>query len=80
MMDEPRTICVECRHHRKGGGTDMWYDHYCSARPREEERDPVTGKRGYESRNDLGNLNSTDEQYPHCRSINHGDCQDYEAK
>ena len=75
------TICIRCRHHAVNTrGGHNWWNHCCKANPRQSATDPVTGSSGYIARNDLQNLHFTDEQYPHCRSINYGNCPHYEAE
>jgi hypothetical protein len=81
------TICTRCRYHanthdgsRLGPLPDTWFYQVCSAPAvrREPTIDPVTGKSGFLSRNDLGMDVVTDEARPYCRSVNRGDCVYYE--
>lgn len=84
-MGECKTICKRCRFHEfrtDSRKIDVWYMHYCKSKEveREKEQDPVTGKIQYAQKNDLGRVVLTDERYPHCRDINHGNCPHYEPK
>ena len=40
--------------------------------------DPVTGKKCYHKKNDLGRTITTDEKHPHARDINDGNCKYFE--
>lgn len=68
------TICARCGHFINRGS--IWYDQYCGAPEvrRPQAVDPVTGKRGFSSRNDLGTPIYDDNPYPHARDINTGEC------
>ena len=60
-MEEPRTICVKCKYHKREGKLpEVWNQHFCTKRENEEVTDPVTGKLEYE----------TGQHYPHCRDLN----------
>lgn len=76
--EPPKTICGDCRHFLNreptGPRSDVWYNHMCSASPRPDAIDPVTGKHGYAGKNDLGGAFVTDERYMFCRDVNTGNC------
>ena len=78
-------ICVDCKHHintmSNPAVPDVWYNQVCSAVSRERATDPVTGKRGFADRNDLGLGYVTDQEHPYCRNINkHGRCNLFEPR
>jgi len=83
------TICFVCRYHRNvapaGSSScrDEWYYQKCFhpdvARPC--GNDPVTGKKRFMAKNDLGTTYYTDEEFPPCRNINSfGECELFEEK
>ena len=76
------TFCINCRHHRMEGDSDIWYDHLCGATAvqKTREQDPVTGKFGYASKNDLGGLYLSERPEPYCREINHGNCPHFDSQ
>jgi len=69
-------ICIHCKFVRIKVDNGIWYNYRCGAQEvkRQEVVDPVSGKTGYGSVNDLGRVNITDEEYPYCREINNGTC------
>lgn len=71
------TICIDCKHHRGGDKTAIWYDHYCSHpdHSRPLGVDPVTGVHGYMAKNDLGMTYFTNQESPYCRDYNDGTCK-----
>jgi len=80
-MTTCKTICIECVHHNGSSPDASWYDHYCMcpALKRQKEPDPVTGKQRYAIKNDLGNVVFTDDAFPYCLDINHGNCNHFEG-
>lgn len=85
MTAKVATICVKCRHHRdtqSNPTADVWYNHVCTQPDlrRTPEQDPVTGKTGFSHKNDLGQIVTTDQPYPYCRKVNHGNCPHFEGK
>lgn len=71
------TICIQCVHHRCRG-SDVWYNHFCT-NPKYEHPlgiDPVTGKKCYWAKNDLGQT-ITSGKHPSCRNMNEGDCKGF---
>ena len=68
---KPITICVECKHF---SGGSIWYDQFCDAARLSKARDPVTGKVGYASINDLGTPSFNEEPRRYCRDVNNGNC------
>ena len=81
MKEQQVTICANCRHSwNKVTGSSVWYNWLC-CHPSVERIlgiDPVTGERGYNTKNDLGASHFTDEKRPYCRDINTGYCELYE--
>ena len=80
LPNREMTICFKCKHHRRIGSTDIWYDQVCLAHRRQPAVDPVTGKKGFGGVNDLGREYFTDQGYLHCRDINDGACSRFERK
>ena len=78
-MKKVKTLCVNCEHFKVEGTMNrhIWYNHFCTNPDlqRIEEVNPVTGKSGFVGKNDLGTMYFTDESSPHCRDINHGNCE-----
>lgn len=72
-------ICRNCKNARcEEKGSNIWYNWYCTASPREEATDYVTGEKGFKGVNDLGGEYVTNEQFFHCRDINkNGQCEKY---
>lgn len=84
MAVKCKTICINCINHYEkpdSRNIDVWYNHFCRSPEvaRTEEQDPVSGKIGFADKNDLGGIYITDEQFPYCRDINHGNCQHYQS-
>lgn len=79
------TICVNWIFHRNtepgSSSANIWYNHLCHAVAREPGIDFVTGERGFKTRNDLGQLYVSDQEFEYCRDINtQGNCEYYKAK
>jgi len=77
-----KTICAKCKHCEIQGEGNGWYNYLC-AHPefaRIPEQDPVTGKSGFAEKNDLGRIVFTENKFPYCREINHGNCELFEKK
>ena len=72
------TICKLCKHFVSSG--DIWYEQFCKAQPKPISINPVTGKHGYQSVNDLGQVYFTDNPYHYSRDINNGDCKLFKLK
>lgn len=75
-------ICAKCKNVsiKSRMGESRWYDYMCTAVTRDSGIDPVSGKRGFQATNDLGQRYFTDEQFPNCRTINtDGSCLFYEG-
>ena len=75
-MSEPRTICVECRHHVSTAGPQddatIWYYNDCGSPSAQPilTRDPVSGV-----------MPDPDDHKPSCRTINEdGECPFFEPK
>jgi len=65
------TICTNCDNLLKDEGNDIWYNFYCTAKPKEPEIDFLTGrvKQGFCN------------QFEYCRDINKdGQCPHYVKK
>jgi hypothetical protein len=77
-----KTFCIECRHHCGAEADLPWHLHVCLHPDvqRVQERDPVTGRFGFVSRNSLGELYFTPDVSPCCRDFNRGNCEMYEPK
>jgi len=74
MIKAKFTICVECRH-LKRGGRGIWYNYTGEAVTKDEAMDPVTGKKCYTAKNSLGEVYFTEDRHPYCRNINtNGSC------
>ena len=83
-MNQPRTICVKCRHHLDR--TDLLVGAHLCGHPslvRGKSVDPVTGEtqyrvwaRLYVSRP----MTHADRVHPDCNEINDGECPFYEEK
>lgn len=83
QVQVPATICVNCKHLKSisdGPRTGIWYNMYCSAVRRMSAIDPVSGNRCFLGKNSFGEDYFTDEEYPHCRDINKGNCPYFEEK
>jgi hypothetical protein len=67
------TICVNWIFHRNtepgSSSANIWYNHLCHAVAREPGIDFVTGERGFKTRNDLGQLYVSDQEFEYCRDI-----------
>ena len=72
--------CVSCKHLRRKGPTNIWYDLLCAKAPREVTVCPLTGESGFKGKNDLGGEYVTQDAFRYCRDINKGDCEMWEAK
>lgn len=78
-----KTICGQCKlfyNKQDGARTGVWYNQFCKAPSVRKEMvvDPVSGKAGYASKNDLGTVIYDDNPYPFARTINHGNCGHFE--
>lgn len=85
MNEHDITICARCKHHvnkKDGPRTKQWYNWQCHHPSVERQLgiDPVTGDTCYTTKNSLGEVVTTDEQFPHCKSINKGYCELYEKE
>lgn len=83
MPDQPRAICVNCKHCSESNPAQMWYLFLCNHPGAERTAviDPVTGRTKYRSMNDLGNQVFTLEKRRYCQEVNiDGNCQLYERK
>jgi len=80
MVDENRTICVECKNHRKWKGTNLVL-YFCDApeAQRQTQRDLVTGEEYYIAFNGEGESMKTGERSPLCLDINNGQCPHYQS-
>ena len=78
------TTCKECKHFKNKEPTepreDAWYNHLCTAHPREKIINPVTGIKGYSGVNFFGARYITDDPYEFCRDHNDGFCKDFAGK
>ena len=78
-MLEPKAICAECRHVVRDG--DGYWSFLCGhpSQRKPLSRSPITGERGYASRNDLGGIYFDDKELPHCSKLNSdGNCNLFE--
>lgn len=62
-----KTACRKCMHFLRRGRGDIWYDQYCSAKPRPKVFNPCTGQ-------------DVEGEYPHIREINDGNCKLFSKK
>lgn len=75
-------LCINCKYSKGVTKDASWHSCYCKhpELKRVKEQDPVTGKMMYAAKNSLDEVYLTDEEYPHCNSINHGNCPYYKKK
>ncbi len=78
------TICYACRHFKNlepnSPRQDVWYNHICTASPRKQDKDPVTGRIMSVGVNAAGDTYYTEERFAYCRDINKGSCEKYGEK
>jgi len=74
-LDQNQTLCLNCIHANGVTKDAIWYDCYCHhpKMKRREGQDPVTGRKMFVTISN-GKTCLTDEEYPHCRDINDGNC------
>ncbi len=83
MVILAKTICVHCVFYCGPGVLKKpWHTHRCvhPENIKTQQQDPVTGEIGFVEKNDLGRVCISEDQYPHCRDINHGNCPQFKAK
>ena len=68
MTKEKLTACINCSSHKRTGGENTWYYHYCKAVSLPPEFDSLTGI-------------FKDPEFEHCRDVNkNGHCEHFVEK
>ena len=83
------TICTNCRWHKNihdsndaGRDSDADWNNICTEPSLEAQLSihPVSGKRGYMRKNDLGGIYLCQEKHPNCAAVNKGNCAFYQER
>ena len=77
------TICTHCKYHNGASSAEPRSQHFCQhpGEKRKRKRDPVTGRYRYEYIRDYFTASQlVNEQYPHCHTINYGNCHLFKKK